>query len=158
VRAVFQRSFYVSMDGGWVCAGATDLGDGPLNVVCERWFAGSSPAASVREGDGARVESGQLHAGSIAIRLATAQLWSPAPPGAWNVASLVHGLASFDAALPAALPEEGLARLLRDTQTGTRVLMAARPATEYLTQTLRACAGGGRLDIEAERLAPLIGL
>jgi Protein of unknown function (DUF2877) len=160
VRAVFDRSLYLSLHDAWICAGATSLGAGPLNVVCEDWPAdGRSSNALLMVGDAAKVENGVLHAGRIAIPLATAGRWHPKSAPGWGRASLARGLAAFDHALPPNLPRDGLARLLRASETGdTPILAAARIATRHLTQLLHSAAAGNVRDFDAAPIAALIGL
>ena len=159
VGAAFKRSFYVSLDGGWVCVGPSRLGAGPLNLLCDQWYVGQLSSAVLQIGDIASIENGVLRAGSLTILLAAAQTWRPQPVRAWSKGSLWRGLAAFDAALPTTLPQEGLARLLHAAgDESTLILTAARPSIHYLTQLLQAAADGHFGHIDAEQIAPLIGL
>jgi hypothetical protein len=160
VRAVFDRSLYVALERGWVCAGPTALGAGPLNLLCEPWPAIPPIGALLQVGDVVRVEGAVLHAGRFSVPLAAAQPWHPAPPGAWSTASLARGLAALADALPPPLPVDGLARLLRPADAAscaTPLLASAQAPAVYLAELCADAATAGR-DIAAERIAPLIGL
>jgi Protein of unknown function (DUF2877) len=159
VRAVFERSFYVWLDAGWICAGPASLGAGPLNVLCDPWPADQLNLI-LQAGDAARVENGYLRAGSISIVLDAAQNWRPEPPRSWCRTSLARGLAAFSDALPAILPKDGLARLLRPERAAiipTPVLASAQAPTRYLANLI-AAPGPNALTVDAERIVPLIGL
>jgi hypothetical protein len=158
VRAVFDRSFYVALDAGWICVGPESMGGGPLNLLCTPWFAGLR--AVLEPGDLALVENGSLRAGPVRISLACAQRWHPQPLGSWSRSSLARGLTAFADALPRLLPSDGLARLLRPTGTSdlhTPVLAAAQAPVGYLAQFLQNIALEAA-DIDADQIGPLIGL
>jgi hypothetical protein len=161
VRAVFDRSFYVALDAGWICVGPESMGAGPLNLLCAPWFAGVPLRADLEPGDFALVENGNLHAGPVRISLACAQRWHPQPLGPWSRSSLARGLAAFAGALPRLLPSDGLARLLRPTGTSdllTPVLAAAQAPVGYLVQVLQTTSAMDAGDIDADQIGPLIGL
>lgn len=112
IRAVFERSFYVTMGGAWCCFGPPGLGAGPLNVLCAAELVGAIPA--LREGAGITVQKDRIRIGDdLTVALSAAQPWTPPPPAAWSRKALVRGLVAFKAVLPAKLPDDGLALLLR---------------------------------------------
>jgi len=162
VCAVFDRSIYVSLDSGCICVGPIALDAGPLNLLCKGWFTARPISAPLQVGDAVWVESDVLRIGPLAISFAAAQPWHPQPPGTWNRTSLAYGLAAFADALPRSLPDEGLAPLLyaelRTAGAISPVAAAAKSPIRYLTQLLQGAKaedGGG---INAEQIAPLIGL
>jgi hypothetical protein len=157
VRAVFDRSYYVTLASGWLCVGPAKLGAGPLNILCGEWPE-NGPHELLEVGDIARVEHSVLSAGRTRVRIDTAAPWHPEPCRAWSRASLARGLSTLAASLPAVLPEDGLARLLRDGDEGdTPTLTAAQAPARHLAQILEAAASG-RMGIEAQPLTALIGL
>ena len=111
--AAFERSFYVSFGSQWICIGIQALGAGPLNILCAPSGDGISPAAMLRVGGAATIRDDALVTGGATIMLGGAGCWIPERPKAWSERSLSHGLAVLADALPQALPEQGLARLLR---------------------------------------------
>ena len=140
VAALFDRSFYVSLQHGWVCVGPRTLGAGPLNVLCGPWpLTEHAGGRVVLPGDPVHVENGTLRARNLVLSLAEAQVWHPDAPGAWDSTSLARGLAAFADALPAELPADGLARLMRPSDSSdpsTHVLAAAQAPARYLAELL----------------------
>jgi hypothetical protein len=158
VHATFDRSFYLTFPSGWLCVGPAGLGAGPLNVLCDPWPHGGTHEL-VAAGDRARAENGKLRAGRISLQLHTAATWHPQPVGAWTGASLARGLSTFATLLPAALPREGLAYLLRDAGDGEGTPLAtAQPAIRYLAGIVHASERGHAAGIDAQQLFDLIGL
>lgn len=161
VRAVFERSFYASLGTQWICIGSVSLGAGPLNLLCAPWHSVRAMHPILRVGDAVGVHDGELNAGDFRLPLHTVQLWRLEPTCIWSKASLARGLASFADALPPRLPDEGLACVLQPAGTHnlvTPVLNAARLPIRYLTQLVEEAATGLDADIDAERIAPLLGL
>ncbi len=161
VRAVFERSFYASLGTQWICIGSVSLGAGPLNLLCAPWHSALALHPILRVGDAVGVDDGVLNAGDFRLPLHIAQLWRPEPPEVWSKASLARGLASFGGALPPSLPDAGLARLLRCTGTpspATPVINAARLPVRYLIQLVQEAMTGVDAHIDAESIAPLLGL
>jgi hypothetical protein len=157
VRAVFERSFYVCLQAGWVCIGSARLGAGPLQLICECWPAAPALAALVRPGDAVRIAKYGLSAGSLRIFLDGAQPWLPEPAPAWSRASLGRGLAAVSDVLRTIVPADGLA-LLGRAAAGTPVCGAAALALSHVMEVLDAEAAGAWPLIDGEKLAPLVGL
>ena len=154
VRAVFETSFYVCFEGGWVAIGPTRLGAGPLNLLCEAWPGATPLAAQVRCGDSAWVEQGALYAGGLAIACASAEPWWPEPPAAWQAAGLARGL-MLAADLLASTQPAGL--LLLGPASKPSPLAAAVAPLSYLDQLLRQ-HDAAAAPIAADAIAPLVGL
>lgn len=143
VRATFARSIYLTVGEHWLCAGPPALGEGPLNLLCEAWPAPPPVGAAVE------------------IGLAGLHVWQPAPPAEWSLDSLRRGLAAFDEALPATLPEEGLALLLRpppDQVSLPRVARAALAPAAALASLAASPPSSDETTADARILVPLIGL
>ena len=51
VVAVFEKCFYVKLDGAFICIGNSDFSDGPLNVVSSAPAQSSWSASGVQLGD-----------------------------------------------------------------------------------------------------------
>jgi hypothetical protein len=160
VAAVFERSFYVTVGGQWICLVPRGGGLGPLNAECrEASLAGV--IKSLRIGDRAAVENKSLRAGSaLVLSLESAKEWRPAPPTGWNRDSVQRGLAKLRAAIGAReLPQEGLAALLADSSTRPNaVAEAARAPLRDLQSMLRKAIAGSPDSLDAAKLVPLIGL
>jgi hypothetical protein len=158
IRAVFERSVYASFGPQWICIGMPALGAGPLNILCAPSGDRASIAAMLRVGDAAAICERALIAGGTAILLGGAGQWTPDPPKPWSKRSLSHGLAALANALPPALPEQGLARLLCfEAASGfSPVLKAAQGPARYLIRIVQL--GGSAQTIDGECLARLLGL
>jgi hypothetical protein len=158
VAAVFDRSFYVSLGGMPICLGPHALGAGPLNVLCDSPV--SLGEVGLHVGDPVCVVAGVLRISTVHIDFSHAAPWQPEPPGAWTTASLERGLSALAAALPAALPEQGLAQLLRPAEARGRspVLAVALAPARYLDATIEQWISGAGPEVERAQFAPLIGL
>ena len=157
VRAVFERSFYVCLEAGWVCIGSARLGAGPLQLICECWPAAPALAALVRPGDAVRIAKLGLSAGKLRIFLDGARPWLPEPAPAWSRASLGRGLAAVSDVLRTTAPADGLA-LLGRAAAGAPVCRPAALALSHVMEVLDAEAAGEWPLIDGEKLAPLVGL
>ena len=80
VVAVFEKCFYVNLDGTFVCIGNSDFSDGPLNVVSSAPAQTSWSASGVRLGDRVYILNKCLLIGSrVSFRLSEAETWVPEP-------------------------------------------------------------------------------
>ncbi len=158
VRAVFQRSFYVCLDSGWVAVGPTQLGAGPLTLLCQAWPSHSALGALLRCGDAARVDNSALYAGVLSFATASATPWWPEPLEAWTAASLGQGLAVASAVLGRLAPDTGLDRPPPGRGAGglPTFSVAAAPLA-YLAHVLEQ-GRAQRAAIDADAIAPLVGL
>jgi hypothetical protein len=160
VSAVFERSFYVTIGGQWICVVPKDGGLGPLNVECrEASLAGT--IKSLRVGDAVSVQNKSLRVGAtLALSLENAKEWRPVPPGDWNRDSVKHGLENLRAVIGAReLPQEGLAALLVDSSARLNaVAEAARgPMRDFQAMLQKAIANSGS-SLEVGKLTLFIGL
>lgn len=156
VGAVFARSLYLVLDETWVCIGPRELGDGPLNLLCEP----APEASAVAPDEPATIAGGRLRFGRApAIDLTAAAPWHPPAIEPVERRRLAAGLAALRAALPEELPAEGLAPLLGGPPApagNAPVAEAARAAMRHLQDAVRSGAAG-REDDHA-RLGDLLGL
>lgn len=157
IAAVFERSLYAVFGDEWICIGKSEIGSGPLHVLCEgivphRFSAGHAIA----------VVDAKIVAGDVTITgLDAAQLWTPAPPPAWTQESLRAGLAVADVVWRAASAEEGLAAAgcARMPVAPSRVLAAAAPGLAALQRLIEAGLGGNSRNLRDDlKIAGLIGL
>jgi hypothetical protein len=133
VEAVFRSSFYVRFGDGWACFGNEGLGRGPLNVPCRG--APRDWRSVVRPGSPASVRCGKLDLSGHLIAFHDAPVWSPGPGSFSTCASWEDGLDLLSRALPAKLPDGGLAALVRQQAVaGTLVEKAAWPAVQALSK------------------------
>ena len=119
--AAFERSLYIETEAGLACLGTASLGNGPLNALCD-----TLPRAA----------AGDL----VAVDLASAVLWRPAPLLPWNPATVTASLGRLRRAALRTAPAEGFAFLLAPGIAGQSVLAAHAPATETLAAWVRAYA------------------
>lgn len=161
VRAVFERSLYLTLGETWCCVGPPGLGAGPLNILCEPWGEDFALKAHVALDDPVRLAAKTLYIGRrMAISLAAATEWRPQATAPWHIGNACRGLAIFEAALPPVLPAEGLACLIvpSGAESLASVATAALPAAQHLTACIvRSRAGHSGL-VDADRIAPLLGL
>jgi hypothetical protein len=157
VAAVFVRSAYLVIAGQWICVGTSAIGTGPLNVICAAlpWRHG----AAVAVGDPVAVWGTSLSIGSSRhLSFAAASVWCPpARPRSFDPA---RGLAALDAAIAGRLPAEGLGFILRGDPvlpTTPLATVAAAPVGA-LRALIAAAAGGSPLRLDADDIAPLLGL
>jgi hypothetical protein len=139
-----------------ICIGASSLGWGPLNVLCEPW-----PGDRIKTGAATTVADGTLRIGDdLRVHLAAAEMRRPPPAPVWTLPNLLTGLAALDRSLLSSLPRDGLACCLPRRSAGrcNRAHTRAAPAIDYLTSLVRCASQGAQCAIDAQRIAPLIGL
>jgi hypothetical protein len=161
VGAVFERSFYVVIDGQWVCLVPKGSGRGPLNAVCrEDTLVGA--IQGLRVGDDVAVAKHSLRIGPVLnFSFAMAAEWKPALPGAWDKDSVARGLALLNEATASrALPREGLASLLADPAPAqlNAVAKAAQEPMRNLLAFIRAAIAKNSDMPHVDALIPLLGL
>lgn len=138
VIAAFERSLYIETEAGLACLGTQSLGNGPLNALCD-----TLPRAA----------AGDL----VAVDLASAVLWRPAPLAPWNPATITASLGRLRRAALRTAPAEGFAFLLAPGMAGQPVLAAHAPAAEALAAWVRARAHAPDLSVPKD-IDVLIGL
>ncbi len=163
VVALFERSFYVSVAGAFVCIGDATLGDGPLNAVCAAPAGTSWRRLGVRVGASTRCAAGTLRvAPSLAFDLAHARPWRPPAPRPWSAPSLFRGLVRLRRLAAGRVPEDGLGGLVLTAArlgAATPVRRRAAAPAAALGRWLRAAAGesGSACDL-GRAVDGLIGL
>ena len=157
VGAVFERSFYVLVNGQWVCLVPKGGGLGPLNAQCAEDSLVAAIKRRLHVGDTVVVENKSLRVGALTFSFGGAMVWRPDPPGSRDRRTLEAGLRHLrDAISSRELPEEGLAQFLLSSAPSTAVTKAAAAPLQDLREVLRSAMAGGKP--EAGALLPLIGL
>lgn len=114
VGALFDRSFYITLDDDWVCMGSEDLPLGPLNIRSSAPAGTHWPSTGLKIGDRVLIAAGTAHVGSLFdFSLADALAWKVAPPLGWTAGSLQAGLGHLDNLLPHYETTDGLAAFAR---------------------------------------------
>ncbi len=149
VAAVFERSFYATLDGNWICVGQRSIGSGPLHLLCD--FGSLKPTV----GEAVRVAGDVFRvAGRPFARLASASIWRPQVAPNWSTLSLVSGLHKIDEVWNDGLTSDGLAIVGSDRgpATASPLLQAAAPGLAALR---RVVAGQS---VDGTGLESLVGL
>ncbi|MGE0752691.1 MAG: DUF2877 domain-containing protein [Variibacter sp.] len=160
VGAVFERSFYITMDGAWACLLPPRGGIGPLNAVL------SAPVPQVlmqqlRVGQPVVVSDGVIAIGTLRCDFTDAKIWEPPAPQSWNATELARGLAALDALLARrATPREGFASLLTNNAAPEGAVAAAtRGPMQRWQRALTHAIAEARMDVDdIEDPQSLLGL
>jgi hypothetical protein len=152
VVAVFERSFYVVIDGTWVCVGQTGIGSGPLHLLGNfRW-------SRVGVGDPARIAGSVLWvAGTPLATLSSASVWTPGAAPRWSENSLRRGLHAVDDMWTDGLTAHGLA-VVGSEGFPREVSALVRAAMPGLLALAHFVAGTAYYGDQMTRLGSLIGL
>lgn len=156
VEAVFERSFYVVLDGQWICMGPHTLGPGPLNAL---W---SPPDALALPAPGAPVT---LAGETLNVDRRAFAHARPGPepmpffPRPWTAGTLARGLRAFDELAPGSVPKEGLCGLICGHLHLPRYAGPAEAPAAHLGELVRRRARDRVTPkADAARLAALLGL
>jgi hypothetical protein len=149
VGAVFERSFYITMDGAWACLLPPRGGIGPLNAV----LSASVPQIvmqQVRVGQPVVVSGGVIAIGALRCDFTGAEIWEPPTPQSWNAADLARGLAALEALLArGATPREGFASLLtKNAAAEGAVAAAARGPMQRWQHALTHAIAEARMEVD----------
>lgn len=121
IIAVFARSFYVANDADeLLCIGPSNLGGGPLNMLCELPADLDFQASGLRVGEAASYDGATLRvAERFAFTLADATPWLPkCPSEGWDRATLASGLAALSAVTGGLAGADGFAPLVAPLASG----------------------------------------
>lgn len=113
VVAVFDRSFYVDLQGRYVCFGCEDIGNGPLNALLLSPPAAAWGTGGLKVGDLVAIDDTTIHlAHCCRIDFANAQVWLPRLPATVpDAAALSINLGRLRLAVGPQAPQGGLAGL-----------------------------------------------
>jgi hypothetical protein len=133
LRAVFERSAYIELDGQWFCVGAHDLGRGPLNALVEsrerlrEWLVTAKPGADVR-GAWPRFRIGEAQ-----LDFSRATRWHPAKRALpIDREQLARGVSRMRNAARGRVPGDGLAFLVAGVDSSTGLAAVGRNASNAL--------------------------
>lgn len=161
VTAVFERSFYIVVGGQWICVVPSGGGAGPLNARCHERDLGNIKNF-IRVGDAAGVANKSISINpKLKFSFERAAVWTPPAPGRWDKDSVARGLAHFDRAIVSrALPQDGLAMLLRDASPvhSNAAAKAAQVPLRSLGEILVAALAHNDSSLDIAALIPLLGL
>ena len=156
VRAVFERSFYIDLDGQWTCVGPPRLGAGPLNAL---WH-DSGAVRLPRRDDPVSIAAGTL---VVAARPFARLRLGPEPPPAvarpWTAATLARGLRQLERVAEPAGPGDGLGCLISGRIAGSRYAAAAVLPVAHLNEIVVSRMRADRPPhFDPAKLVPLLGL
>jgi Protein of unknown function (DUF2877) len=138
VAAVFDRSTYLQLAGGFVCVGTPEIGDGPINATITVPTTATFAALGFHVGIEGRVEAERIvFDDGPAIEFANAAIWLPPEPATWTVETLNRGLTTLKALSTKSRPADGLSCLVFGGVGTEGETPTARAATEMLAE-LRA--------------------
>lgn len=162
VLAIFERSFYLACPRGIVCVGTDDIGAGPINVEIAEPQGGIASLRLSPDMEG-RIEHGvPFITESLALDLAPAEIWMPAPMPAFDASRVAAGLARLRTLAPlTALPRDGLARLVladKVASSNASAQMAEGSIRDLKTLLPAALASGSFDDALARAATLLVGL
>jgi hypothetical protein len=146
VAAVFERSFYIAFDRGWVCMGAEALPLGPLNVRS------SAPGSVIWDSGGLSIDDQVLSiAGAIRVgrtlEFSTASVvtWDPPVPPPWTSFTAKAGLDALDC-LVKPRTDAGLACFVMSDRRNipyNAITVAAKPSIDVLSRAVEHAFMGG---------------
>ena len=139
IAAVFERSVYLQLGGSFVCAGVSEIGNGPINLLID------CPAAA----DFASLGFHRDAKGSVGldritfdqgttIAFATAATWTPPPVPSWSRASITQGLAALRTLAKTGIVDDGLACLVLAPGSPARNSPTAQAAAATLGELAHA--------------------
>lgn len=134
VVAVFERCFYALFGDRWICVGSSELGSGPLHVLCGNWL-----PHRVTRGSAAAVIGTVLYVDDKPFAsFDAASVWKPEPAPKWTMSSLRIGLATADEFWTATPSEEGLAAVgsVEPFAGQSRLVNAAEPGVSALVRVI----------------------
>lgn len=152
VAAAFERSFYATLDGNWICVGLPGIGSGPLHLL------GNFDLPRPAVGDLVRVADSILWIDATPFaNLTSASTWAPCAVPDWSPSSLRRGLHAVDEVWTGDLTAGGLASAGsgRTPVEASALVQAARPGLVALERILAGSVGGAD---DMSGLGSLIGL
>ena len=158
VVGLFERSFYLLTDAGYVCIGNSEIGDGPINLVTEALSGDELKRLGVFPEAKARVTSGSIEFDDSghSFGFADAQVWTP-PPWPLPVPNWATTLAELRALIARSAPREGLARAVLDpAYTATHEAQSAQGSLSALRQDMPAALRSGATEPELHSAATLL--
>ena len=157
VAAVFNRSLYLELDGGWCCLVGTQLGAGPVNicVVLPGRMDIVTRNAPVNPVDQGFVIESQLY-----VATAFARVWT-APMVEWSEETLIRGLAALDPICLDRSPVAGLSRIVwprLSLEPGSLEFCVAMPVVASLIDWLERVFARNEKELPPKAITKLVGL
>ena len=113
VAALFNSSFYLESESGFVCIGNENLGPGPLNLVTMAPAGTNWPASGLRLNEQVSVSANTLRVGSrFSFLMTKACTWSPEPISGWDILDLERGIRNIREVAAHHVGSEGLGSFL----------------------------------------------
>jgi len=135
VRAVFERSAYVELDGQWICIGGERLGCGPLNALVTSACAINRALATLVQDRPLRGTWPRFRTDHTLLDFTRAKRWHPTLPALpIERACVARGVARMQRAARARIPRDGLAFVVADV-SGTGALAVPGVAAASALQT-----------------------
>jgi hypothetical protein len=164
VVALFDSSFYIETEDGFVCVGNQSLSPCPLNLVTTAPPGTNWSASGMRLDQNVNISNKAINVGNrFTFPVSGIRNWSPALLPSWRIADLEYGLECFRKACRNYAELDGLGFLpvagCRPEQTFDTRGAAQRPIAvlrEWLRALLRNPDNNSRLDLNAVK--PLMGL
>jgi len=158
IAALFERSFYIEVNGNWFCFGASSLPLGPLNLQTNVPANINWQASGLQLKDQVKISASHIHvANRLAFSYRGAELWQPDPiPDLDKKTTIAAGLASLTQQAFNIAPNEGLAAFLFPDGSLKTVLPSAAPAITEMTKFIRSRHPNAKSILEP--VASLIGL
>ena len=164
VAALFNSSFYIETEAGFVCIGNEDLGASPLNLVTMAPAGTNWPASGLRLNEKVSVGAGTLRVGNrLSFLMSDTCTWSPGGVSGWNIIDLERGIKSFREASARLVAADGLGSFLIpgfQPSHEHRVCTAAKRPMDELRLWLIAAVRNPdkRIKLDTKSVQPLIGL
>lgn len=158
VIAVFEKCFYVNLNGAFICVGTTAFSDGPLNAISSAPALTIWSASGVKIGDPASLSNGFLRVGDhLQFRTGSSQEWSP--PTLSNRRFTQSRLQAVHHFYLSQRPNEGLAALVFEpSPSGRQFLAGAAKPLETLTGWLRVNIHAETPSLPSTPVKDLLGL
>lgn len=129
VAALFERSFYIEIDGHWICFGGSSLYLGPLNLQTNAPAKINWQASGLQLEDPVRISATEIHIGNrFSFSYRDAQPWHPDPIRNLDKTAINAGLTSLTEQAFNMVPREGLASFMFPEGSVTAVLPNATSA------------------------------
>jgi hypothetical protein len=157
VAAVFNRSLYLELDGGWCCLVGKQLGAGPVNICV--LLPGTIDIVT-RNAPINAVDQGFVIGGRLYVATISARVWT-APIVEWSEETLIRGLAALDPICLDRTPVAGLSRIVwprLSSEPGSFEFCVAMPVVASLIDWLQRAFGRDEQELPPEAITKLVGL
>ena len=157
VVALFEHSFYIQIDGNWICLGASSLSLGALNLLTDAPANINWQASGLQLEDQVKISATHIHIGHrFSFSYRNAKLWQPEPTTNFDKNTIAAGLAALSSQALSMAPAEGLASFIFPKNSLTTALPSATTAITKMKNFIGAGHSNAQ-DIQ-EPVAALIGL